>query len=599
MALSNTARFPGQATHGSVAALVLETLAREAGMRMAFGISGGPIVPFYSCLADAGMRYVQTASEREAAYMARGHYVQRQRPAVVLATTGANLDVLEPAVGGRESREPFLVLTALTPPELAGLGCLQEMDPIAAFHGARIPGKAVHHIDNVLYSVREALQAILWHRTPFILAFPTQILMARRPSRHRGSGGFLPDPAGVVDRAELGVFAQSLLRAHRPLLLLGRESVLTEEDQERVCSLSRRFRIPVVTTQRGRGAVPEGAFEWSVGAIGSGSSPVAQFLVFEPQSPVDSVFVIGSQLGQLATNSFRDLAAGGEGLNIIADDPHVLGKYAVNHGIIARDPTAALRLLLQRCEAADAAERGSSVWMLAELAKLKARLGESHDPPTSRIATFLRALSANLGPRVMWFVGSGEHNLHFSQHVRITTPRGYNYESFGMMGADLPCAMGYAVAQAMDAPPAAEELQGEARFAVLPGRAQRNLVAVVTGDGCLSRSLGSLVTLAANRLPIFILVLNNGGAGQVRWVHEHLHPGRADIYDVPFADFVAIATGAGLHAARAETPAALVEMWRQFRADPRPTLCEVVMARDEHPHRAMSVRRRIALPPEV
>jgi thiamine pyrophosphate-dependent acetolactate synthase large subunit-like protein len=143
---------------------------------------------------------------------------------------------------------------------------------------------------------------------------------------------------------------------------------------------------------------------------------------------------------------------------------------------------------------------------------------------------------------------------------------------------------------------AADVTDGDARFTSLPGRAQRNLVAVVTGDGCLYRSLGSLVTLAANRLPVFILVLNNGGAGQVRWVHEHLHPGRPDIYDVPFADFVAIATGAGIHAARAETPDALVEMWRRFRADPRPTLCEVVMSRDEHAHRAMSVRRRVTLP---
>jgi len=597
MASVNTIGLPAQVADDSVAALVLETLVREAGIRMAFGISGGPILPFYSSLADAGMRYIQAASEREAAYMARGHYLLRQQPAVVLATTGAHLDVLEPAVGGKESREPFLVLTAVTPVELAGLGCLQEADPIGAFHAAKIPGKAVLHVDNVLYSVREALQAVLWHRTPFILAFPKDVLMARRPLRARDAGSFLLDPAGVVDRTALEVFARTLLRAERPLLVLGRQSVMTDEDQARVCRVAERFRIPVATTQRGRGAVPEGTCEWAVGSIGSGSSPVAQFLAFEQKSPVDSLFVVGSQLRQLATNSFRDLADGGEGLNIIADDPHVLAKYPVNHGLVARDPTAALRVLLELCDAVDQGEHGSSEWTVAELARLRTRLGESHDPPTSRIATFLRALSAELGPRVMWFVGSGEHNLHFSQHVRIDTPRGYNYESFGMMGADLPCAMGYSVAQAMDT--AADVLDGDARFATLAARAQRNLVAVVTGDGCLSRSLGSLVTLAANRLPVFILVLNNGGAGQVRWVHEHLHPGRPDVYDVPFADFVAIATGAGIHAARAETPDALVEMWRLFRAEPRPTLCEVVMARDEHAHRAMSVRRRVTLPPEA
>jgi thiamine pyrophosphate-dependent acetolactate synthase large subunit-like protein len=213
MASVNTIGLPAQVADDSVAALVLETLVREAGIRMAFGISGGPILPFFSSLADAGMRYVQAASEREAAYMARGHYLLRQQPAVVLATTGAHLDVHEPAVGGRESREPFLVLTAVTPVELAGLGCLQETDPIGAFHAAKIPGKAVLHVDNVLYSVREALQAVLWYRTPFVLAFPKEVLMAHRPARTRDAGSFLLDPAGIVDRTGLEVFARTLLRA--------------------------------------------------------------------------------------------------------------------------------------------------------------------------------------------------------------------------------------------------------------------------------------------------------------------------------------------------------------------------------------------------
>jgi acetolactate synthase-1/2/3 large subunit len=598
MASVDPLRVPAHAADDSVAALVLETLARAAGIRMAFGISGGPIVPLYSALAGSEMRYLQTSSEREAGYMARGHYLLHQRPAVVLATTGAQLDVLEPAVGARESREPFLILTAVTPPELSGLGCLQEVDPIGAFHAAQIPGKAVYHVDNVLFSVREALQALFWHRTPFVLAFPKEVLMAARPARSRHAGSVLLDPADAVDRAGLERFARTLVRAERPLLVLGRESVLTEADQARVCEIARRFRIPVATTQRGRGAVPEDGFKWAVGSIGSGSSPVAQFLAFEPKSPVDGLFVVGSQLRQLATNSFRDLAGGPDGLNVIADDPQVLAKYPLRHGLVARNPTVALRVLLDVCEGLDETADGASHWTTAELARLRVRLGESHDPPTSRIATFLRALSAEAGPGVMWFVGSGEHNLHFSQHVRITAPRGYNYESFGMMGADLPCAMGYTAAQAVDEPASAESPGDDARFAALPGRPQRNLVAVVTGDGCLMRSLGSLVTLAANRLPVFVLVLNNGGAGQVRWVHENLHPGRPHFYPVPYADFFAPPGGPGLRGARPQTPAELVEMGQRFRDRPEPTLCEIVLSRDEHPHRAMSVRRRVA-PPRV
>jgi thiamine pyrophosphate-dependent acetolactate synthase large subunit-like protein len=201
------------------------------------------------------------------------------------------------------------------------------------------------------------------------------------------------------------------------------------------------------------------------------------------------------------------------------------------------------------------------------------------------------ALSESVGPNVMWFVGSGEHNLHFTQHVRIRAARGYNYESFGMMGADVPCAVGYAVAQALEGS-AGKPPFDDARFS-MPARSQANLIAVVTGDGCLLRSLGCLATIAGNRLPIFILVINNGGAGQVRWVHEHLHPGRPDICDVPFVDFTSIAAAAGLRSVTAEAPTELVAIWNSFRDDRLPTLCEVRAPRDDHPHVAMQVRRRM------
>lgn len=581
----------GNPDDNSVASLVLETLTREAGIRIAFGISGGPILPFFSSLARTGMYYLQTSSEREAGYMARGYYTHRQRPAVVLATTGANLDVLEPAVGARESREPFLLLTAVTPPELAGFGCLQEEDVISIFHSADIPGKAVYHPDNVLHSVREALQAVLWYRSPFVLAFPKDVLMAARPSRYWDSDGFLPDHGGHIDTAGIERFTHNLVETTRPLLLLGREAVLNEADQAKVCRVARSFRLPVATTQRGRGAVPEVGFEWSVGGVGSGSSPVAQFLAFEKTSPVNGIFIIGSQLGQLATNSFRDLSSGMDGINIIADNPRILCKYAVNHGIIARDPSAALRVLLHLLESRSAADPGSSAWTVAELLEMKERLGDSHDPPTSPLAIMLRALSESITERVMWFVGSGEHNLHFTQHVRIKSARGYNYESFGMMGADLPSAMGYAVAQALDESVEKRPL-ADARFA-MPKAGLRNLVAVVTGDGCLARSLGGLATAAGNRLPIFILLINNGGAGQVRWVHENLHPGRADIYDVPFRDYAAIAAATGLRSVLADSPATLVDAWKRFASAPFPTLCELRTERDAHPDKAMRVRRRL------
>ena len=265
---------------------------------------------------------------------------------------------------GRRQREPRAVPRAHRrhAVELAGLGCLQEVDPIGAFHAAKIPGKAVLHVDNVLYSVREALQAVLLLPDAVRPGVPQGRPDGATARRAAGRGSFLLDPARRR-RTGLEVFARRC-SGRRSLLVLGRESVMTEEDQARR-RVAERFSHPRRHDAAGPGCGGGRRLRVAVGSIGSGPRRRAV--------PRVRAEVAGRQpvrhrqpARQLATNSFRDLADGGEGLNIIADDPHVLAKYPVNHGLVARDPTAALRVLLELCEAAE--EQGSSGWTLAELA---------------------------------------------------------------------------------------------------------------------------------------------------------------------------------------------------------------------------------------
>lgn len=104
-----------------------------------------------------------------------------------------------------------------------------------------------------------------------------------------------------------------------------------------------------------------------------------------------------------------------------------------------------------------------------------------------------------------------------------------------------------------------------------PGRQ----VISVSGDGGLSMLLGELITVAAHRLPVNVVVFNNSTLGMVKL--EMLVDGLPDFgVDVPDADYSAVARALGFHAVRVTDPAQIEDAYRRAFAHPGPSLVEVI-----------------------
>ena len=104
-----------------------------------------------------------------------------------------------------------------------------------------------------------------------------------------------------------------------------------------------------------------------------------------------------------------------------------------------------------------------------------------------------------------------------------------------------------------------------------PGRQ----VISVSGDGGLSMLLGELITVAAHRLPVNVVVFNNSTLGMVKL--EMLVDGLPDFgVDVPDADYAAVARALGFHAVRVTDPARIEDAYREAFAHPGPSLVELV-----------------------
>jgi pyruvate dehydrogenase (quinone) len=108
----------------------------------------------------------------------------------------------------------------------------------------------------------------------------------------------------------------------------------------------------------------------------------------------------------------------------------------------------------------------------------------------------------------------------------------------------------------------------------------RQVVAVV-GDGGLSMSLAELATCAHYRLPVKVVVLNNGTLGQIKW-EQMLFLGNPE-FGCALApiDFARAAEAMGLAAWRIESPQACGDAIDALLQHDGPALLDAVVDGDE------------------
>ena len=112
--------------------------------------------------------------------------------------------------------------------------------------------------------------------------------------------------------------------------------------------------------------------------------------------------------------------------------------------------------------------------------------------------------------------------------------------------------------------------------AAFPGRQ----VVSFSGDGGFSMLMGDLLTLVQHKLPVKVVIFNNGTLGFVEL--EMKASGFLDTaVSLTNPDFSAVARAAGLFARRVEDPGDLAAAAQEVLAHPGPALLDVVTARQE------------------
>jgi len=380
---------------------------------------------------------------------------------------------------------------------------------------------------------------------PVVLAVPEDMLNEPTTATDGQRVEPLRTEAGPQRVARL---AELLRRAHRPLVLLG-GSGWTEAAVEAMQCFAMRNSLPVATTFRRQDRF-DNTHPCYAGDVGIGINPKLAQRIRES----DLLLVVGARLGEAATSGYRliDIPVPHQVFIHIHPDEEELGKVYQPSWAIHADVASAAQALAD-LDLGETCRQRWRPWAEAANADYLAFLEPLPAPGGLHLGRMIRWLSESLPQDAVICNGAG----NFATWVH----RYYRYRRLGTQLAPISGSMGYGLPAAISA-----ALQHPERTVVC-----------VAGDGDFMMTSQELSTAVQYRLPVVILIVNNGMYGTIRTHQERHYPGRTIATDLVNPDFVLLAHAHGAHAERVERTEDFPAAFERARSSRRPAVLELAV----------------------
>lgn len=458
----------------------------EIGVDTVFGLPGSQNVELFDALRTSRLRTVVATHELAASFMANGYARASGRPGVLATIPGPGftyaLTGLAEAFLDSAPLLHILGRPAGKPGRRFQLQALDQQAIVAALVKRVFVVETAEEIESVLTEAYALCQA--GEPGPVVLQVPPTLAAEVSEPRSRE---IPPPPPSTPPTDDI---QHRLEQAQRPLLYVGQGAFAAAGELR---DLVEALRIPVVTTTSGRGVLPED-HPWAI-PFDRGSSDVLNELV----ASADLIVALGCKFSHNGAHGFR-LRLPADRLIHVDASPEVLGaNYDASMTLVADVPWL-IRTLLDRQRARS--ESARSTWTEIEVGRWRERAFQRYrsswepkvrglSPPT--VEAFFAALRGAMPAESCLVLDSGLHQMLARRHYRVLEPRGL------LLPTDLQ-AMGFALPAAIGA-----------RLA----RPDRPVVALL-GDGGFAMSGLELLTALRERVPLTVIVFNDGHYGLIR-----------------------------------------------------------------------------------
>lgn len=522
-----------------------EALARNLaahGTDVVFGIPGNHNLGIYQHLAASNIRHVLGRHEQGCGYAADGYARVTGRPGVALVTAGpAVLNILASLGQAYSDSIPVLLVSPGMPlrhPE-RGNGHLHETKNQQAAVNAVV---AVSHRVTSVAEIGDAVTQAFVDMTagrprPVHLEIPIDVL---DESADVTIGDPVPLPTCTAPVQQLERAAALLSGSARPGIVVGGGARAAAGE---VRQLAERLGAAVVTSTNGKGTLPED-HPLSLGA-GAHLETIAEWA-----GSRDVLVAVGTDLGS------SDLWNGPWTLNgslvRIDIDPRQVVVNARPEVAVVSGAAAALRSIVALLGDPEPGDSDVDARRVQEAAQWRARARTESGAEGALWQEEIRAIGSVLARDAIVAGDSAAVSYYgLRANLALHTPGSFLYPTgYGTLGYGLPAAIGAKVA----AP-------------------DRQVVAVL-GDGGAMFTLPELAAAAVERLALPVIVVDNGGYGQIRTNMRRRGYTPLGV-DIPSPDFAAAGRAFGCHGVTIDDPRHLAEELSKALVADRPTVLHV------------------------
>jgi acetolactate synthase-1/2/3 large subunit len=506
----------------SGAEILIHSLEKEK-VEYIFGYPGGAVLYLYDELAKQDrIRHILVRHEQGAVHAADGYARATGRPGVALVTSGPGLtNAVTGIATAYMDSIPLVVISGQVPTSMIGLDAFQEVDAVGITRPCVKHNFLVKNVEDIASTIKKAFYIATTGRPgPVLVDIPKDISAMRTvfqyPERiHLRSY----KPEREINEQALKTALQWILKAKRPIFYTGGGVVLGNAAEE-LTALVRALGMPITNTLMGLGAYP-GQDPLFLGMLGMHGTYEANMAVHHS----DLLIAVGARFDDRVTGDVRKFCPYAKIIHIDVDPSSISKNVQVHLPVIgdAKKALATLHQLLQQSHERPNPEHLESWWRQINDWRKRDCLRYKHDATIIKPQLVLEKFYEVSEGNAIVTSDVGQHQMWAAQFYRFKRPRQWlNSGGLGTMGYGLPAAMGAKIA------------------------CPDELVACVTGEASIQMCIQELSTCFQYRLPLKIILLNNGYMGMVRQWQEFFHGSRyAESYMDALPDFVALAKSYG------------------------------------------------------
>ena len=514
------------------AEIVIRCLQEEK-VEYVFGYPGGSVLFIYDELFKQDkVRHVLVRHEQGAVHAADGYARSTEKVGVALVTSGPGVtNAVTGIATAYMDSIPMVIITGQVPTAYIGQDAFQEVDTVGITRPCVKHNYLVKDIRELAATIKKAFYLAKSGRPgPVLVDIPKDISAAKcefsypKAIAMRSYNPVIKGHQGQIKKA-----AQLLLEAKRPMIYTGGGVVLSNA-ADKLAKLVRQLGFPVTNTLMGLGGYPATDRQF-VGMLGMHGTYEANMAM----QHCDVLLAVGARFDDRVIGNPEHFAEVPRKIIHIDIDPSSISKRVKVDVPIVGDLPEVLedvsKLLAASGEHPD--EKALKAWW-KQIAEWRGKDCLKYDRKSRIIKPQFVVEKLYEVTKGEAFVCSdvGQHQMWAAQYYKFDKPRRWmNSGGLGTMGFGLPAAMGVQLAH--------------------PG----SPVACVTGEGSVQMCIQELSTCKQYRLPVKVILLNNGYLGMVRQWQQLFHGNRySESYVDALPDFVKLAEAYGHVGMRIDKP---------------------------------------------